>query len=224
MRPARPNKHDRPYTQYVKGLAEGGYPNLEQLYHFLHKGDESRFKSTAWYLDLDLDGQSREPKKIGKRELKDRAHKPLNNVLARIFVIVDLDTEMIESLGDALNLEAAFFSDHISDSFGENRLANGRCPHLPSVSEITSFYTIDYFTAITLNNALDNARDELWCCESNVRRRSRWLSCRLTVQRSLPESRSLCAPQVLFSCPEMPWLRGLERYVYAFVCMTFLIQ
>ena len=171
MRPARPHNRDRPYTQYVKGLAEGGYPNLEQLYHFLHEGDKSRPKSTAWYLELDLDGQSREQKEIDRRKLKDKARKPLNNVLARIFVIVDLDTEMIEILGDALNLEAAFFSDHISDSFGESGLANGRCPQLPSVSEITSFYTIDYFTAITLDRTLDNAHDEQWRCGFNVRRR-----------------------------------------------------
>jgi hypothetical protein len=171
MRPARPHKHDEPYTQYVKGLAEGGYPNLAQLYHFLHEGDKSRYKSKAWYLELDLDGQTRERKKIDRTKLKGMALKPLNDVLARIFVIEDLDTEMIEILGDSLKLEADFFSDHISDSFGENGLANGRCRHLPSVSKITSFYTIDYFTAITLNKTLDNRHDDQWRCDFNVRRR-----------------------------------------------------
>jgi hypothetical protein len=144
---------------------------LTQLYEFLRKGDKSRFETTASYLELDCDGQIRERKNIDKTRLKDMARKPLNNVLARIFVIVDLDTEMIEMLGDALNLEAAFFSDHFSDSFGENGLTNGRCPPLPSVSEITSFYTIDYFTAITLDRTLNNSHDDLWCCDFNVRRR-----------------------------------------------------
>lgn len=171
MRPARRHKRDGLYTQYVKGLAEGGYPNLAQLYKFLHKGDKSRSESTAWYLELDFDGQSRERKKIDKTKLKEMAQKPLNNVLARIFVIVDLDTEMVEILGDSLKLEAAFFSDHISDSFGESGLDNGRCPHLPSVSEITSFYTIDYFTAITLDMTLDKTHVDQWCCDFNVRRR-----------------------------------------------------
>lgn len=170
MHPARRHKPDR-YTQYVKGLAEGGYPNLTQLYDFLREGDKRRSAVTASYLELDFDGQIQERDDIKKKDLGDMARKPVNNVLARIFVIADLDTEMIEILGDALNLEAAFFSDHFSDSFGENGLTNGRCPHLPSVSEITSFYTIDYFTAITLDMTLNDAHDDLWCCDFNVRRR-----------------------------------------------------
>lgn len=92
---------------------------------------------------------------------------PLTGVFAHIFVVEDLDSEMIEILGASLNLEPIFFADHISDSFGEHSLATGRCPHLPSVSEITSFYAVDYFTAITL----DEPNDKGWCCDFNVRRR-----------------------------------------------------
>src|SRR5437763_16306327 len=108
-------EHDGPYTEYVKGLVEGGYPNLIQLYNFLHRDMEH--KSKAWYLELNLDGQSLGPTEdISRDKLKDMARKPLNDVLARIFVVVDLDTDMIERLGDALSLDATFFSNHISDS------------------------------------------------------------------------------------------------------------
>jgi hypothetical protein len=155
------------YTEYVQYLAKRGYPNLIRLYLFLK--EEHSHQSTATYLDLKRNGECAKEHRIKTAmDIPGYAQDPLpQNILARVFVIEDLDTDMIEALGGSLNIEPTFFADHIADRFLERNSIVGQCPQLPSMSEITSFYTIDYFTAI----ALDKPCPYRLKCDSNVRRR-----------------------------------------------------
>ena len=148
-------------------LAEGGHPNLAHLYKFLKSSDYTR-PVTAQVLELNHDGTSSSVRLIKTAEICHLAKDdPPHTVLARIFVIEDLNPDTIEALGVPLGIEPAFFADHIRDSFLEPRIDIGRCPHLPSVSEITSFYTIDYYTAVNLERPTVHP----WRCDFNVRRR-----------------------------------------------------
>ncbi|EXJ74077.1 uncharacterized protein A1O5_02371 [Cladophialophora psammophila CBS 110553] len=154
------------YTEYVQRLVEGGYPNLAPLFSFLtssyHQNDVF-----VRYIDIRTDGESNKAHSVPRHKVRKQIYEPVPaEALARVFIVEDLDRNTIEDFGLLLEVEPKFFANHISDAFLDPGTNTGRCPHLPSVSHIKSFYSIDYFHPINL----DKRMSDRFCCSSNVRR------------------------------------------------------
>jgi len=162
--------HLRRYAEYVKAMAGGAHPNLRCLDKFLNDldvGIEDWRPVTVGWLDLYTSGAS-EFEKIEINHLHRKVNERLEpTTIARIFVVEDLDRDVVEVLGSCLDLDPTFFANHIRDSFLESETNIASCLQLPSVTQEAPFYTIDYFTALNLHQYTDDQ----WRCFSNLGRR-----------------------------------------------------
>ncbi|KIW23109.1 uncharacterized protein PV07_11335 [Cladophialophora immunda] len=155
------------YKDYVKRLVEGGYSNLAPLYSFLDSPQHHLNTVFVQYVDIRRDELPNEAVPISRHKVGEKIHEDIpDKTLARVFIVEDLDTDIIETFGLQLAIEPKFFANHISDAFLDPGTTTGRCPHLPSVSHIKSFYCIEYFHPINL----DKRTNDRLCCSSNVRR------------------------------------------------------